>query len=116
MLQHTIHSNPKSNTESDAGLRLKRLSESGIVAVACFTADGRITEANNAFLETLGVTAEDLLSGNVRWNDYTLKEWLPRTYQAIEELKTTGIITPYEKQFRRSDGGVRIHQLCPRRP
>ena len=107
MLQHTIHSNPKNNTESDAGLRLKRLSESGIVAVACFTTDGRITEANNAFLDTLGVTAEDLLSGNVRWNDYTLKEWLPRTHQAIEELKTTGIITPYEKQFRRSDGMVR---------
>ncbi len=84
--------------------RFRRLSESGFVSVAYFTTDGRITEANDAFLRLVGHCREDVISGRVRWDRLTPPEWLPRTRQAVREFEETGRITPYEKEYFRSDG------------
>ncbi|MGN6637715.1 MAG: GAF domain-containing protein [Mucilaginibacter sp.] len=106
-VEYTDDNSGQSHIQTDAEARLRRLSESGIIAVAYFSIDGAVTEANDAFLDMLGVTKDDLLLGKVRWDEYTPKEWMPRTAEAIKELKTTGVITPYEKQFRKADGTLR---------
>ena len=84
--------------------RFRQVSESGIVSLAFFDLSGRITDANDAFLKMIGYTREELLEGKVRWDQLTPPEWLERTQQAIQEFKTRGRCTPYEKEYFRKDG------------
>jgi PAS domain S-box-containing protein len=84
--------------------RFRALSESGILAVATFDMEGRIFEANDAFLEMVRHSRADLAAGRVRWDELTPPEWMARTRQAMEELATTGRISPYEKEYLRRDG------------
>lgn len=84
--------------------RFRSLSESGLISIAFFTLDGRITEANHAFLRLTGHGREDVAAGRVRWDQLTPPEWLPRTRQAVLEFEATGRISPYEKEYLRSDG------------
>ena len=48
-------------------MRLRRLAESGIIAITVSDADGRILEANDAFLGMVGCSRDELLSGAVTW-------------------------------------------------
>src|SRR5258707_2045069 len=47
---------------------------------------------------------EDLLSSRVRWTDLTPAEWRERDERAVTELKGTGTVQPYEKEYFRKDG------------
>ncbi|GAB4023190.1 PAS domain S-box protein [Spirosoma koreense] len=87
--------------------KFRRLSESGLVAVAFFEIGGSIVEANDAFLAMLGVSRDELNSQKVRWDVYTAPAWMTRTRQAIAEFKKTGSIRPYEKQFYHTSGELR---------
>jgi signal transduction histidine kinase len=49
-------------------------------------------------------TREELEQGDLRWDALTPDEWLPASVRAIEELRATGRITPYEKEYLRKDG------------
>ena len=40
-----------------------------------FDVQGRIIEANQAFLDMLGYSREDLISGRLRWTELTPAEW-----------------------------------------
>jgi PAS domain S-box-containing protein len=84
--------------------RYRRVSESGFINLAFFSADGRITDANDAFLQLVGFSRAELNAGLVRWDQITPPEWLARTRQALEEFKATGRISPYEKEYFRRDG------------
>ena len=52
----------------------------------------------------VGYDREDLVSGRVRWTDLTPPEWLDRHARAEAELKMTGTVQPYEKEYFRKDG------------
>jgi PAS domain S-box-containing protein len=69
-----------------------------------FHLEGRILEANDAFLRMVGYDHEDLASGRMRWTDLTPPEWLERDNQRIAELRTTGTLQPFEKEYFRKDG------------
>ena len=47
---------------------------------------------------------EDLVSGRVRWTDLTPAEWRERDERAVAELKATGTVQPFEKEYFRKDG------------
>ncbi len=64
----------------------------------------RIPEANDAFLELVGYSREDLLAGRLRWPDLTPPEFLPMDELAHEEGLQFGACTPYEKELIRKDG------------
>ena len=66
--------------------------------------EGQMIEANDAFLEMVGHAREDLISGRLRWTDLTPPEWHDRTLRAIADLKRTGTVQPYEKEYFRKDG------------
>jgi formate hydrogenlyase transcriptional activator len=63
-----------------------------------------ITEANDAFLEMVGYSREDLTEGRLYWPDLTPIEYLPLDEQAHEEGMRYGACTPFEKEYMRKDG------------
>jgi len=46
----------------------------------------------------------DLLAGRLQWDEMTPPEWRERTAQALAELRITGNVQPYEKEYFRKDG------------
>ena len=84
--------------------KIRRLVEANVVGIVMFNLGGEITEANEAFLQTVQYTREDIASGRVRWTDLTPSEWRDRDHRAIAELKTSGILQPFEKEYFRKDG------------
>ena len=64
----------------------------------------RIPEANDAFLELVGYSREDLQAGRLRWPDLTPPEYLALDELAHEEGLRFGACTPFEKELIRKDG------------
>jgi PAS domain S-box-containing protein len=65
---------------------------------------GRIIDANQAFLDIVGYAHEDLVSGRLRWTELTPAEWRDADEQIIAELKAVGTLHPREKEYFRKDG------------
>ena len=95
----------------DSEERLRRAIQIETVGIIFFQTEGRILEANAAFLRLSGYTPEDIEDGLVRWDEMTPPEWMPRSLQAIAEFKASGRTTPYEKELIRRDG-ARWWALC----
>jgi len=86
--------------------RIRRLVDANIIGIFFWDLEGRILEANNAFLRMVGYDHDDLASKRVHWTDLTPPEWRERDEQTlVPELKATGRVQPYEKEFFRKDGG-----------
>lgn len=64
----------------------------------------RVPEANDAFLELIGYTRDDLLAGRLLWPDLTPPEYAPLDELAHEEGLRFGACTPFEKELIRKDG------------
>ncbi|MEH2207468.1 MAG: PAS domain S-box protein [Nostoc sp.] len=105
--------------------RFRRLVESNIIGVIVANMDGAIAEANDAFLQMVGYSREDLLAGRVRWREMIPPEYIetnnsaipslrdaPRTVSfstrrfanANAELTTKGVCQPFENEYIRKDG------------
>jgi PAS domain S-box-containing protein len=89
-------------TEREA--RIRRLVEANIIGIVIWNLEGRILEANDAFLRMVGYGREDLVSGRVRWREVTPDQWRAADVQALAELAATGICEPFEKEYFRKDG------------
>ena len=64
----------------------------------------RIPEANDAFLELVGYSREDLLTGRLHWPDLTPPDYAALDELAHEEGLRYGACTPFEKELIRKDG------------
>lgn len=85
--------------------RIRRLVDANIIGIIIWDFHGRILEANDAFLRMVGYDREDLVSSSVRWTDLTPPEWRDRDEQRlVPELRVTGALQPFEKEFFRKDG------------
>ena len=82
--------------------RIRRLVDANIIGIVIWDFQGRIIESNQAFLDIVGYTREDLAS--LRWTELTPAEWRDIDEQAFAELKATGIVQPREKEYFRKDG------------
>jgi PAS domain S-box-containing protein len=90
----------------DREARIRQLVDSNIVGVFNWELEGRILDANDAFLRTVGYDREDLVSGRMRWTDMTPPDWLGIDKRWwIPQLKTSGSLQPFEKEFFRKGGG-----------
>ena len=84
---------------------VRRLVDANIVGIFIYDLDGRIPEANDAFLRIVGYNRDDLIAGRLRWTDLTPPEWLERDRQdRLPALKTKGSLAPFEKEYFRKDG------------
>lgn len=97
-LQKTLKELQKSEVQ------FRCLAESGIVGLIFSDVSGRITEANDAFLQMVGYTRSDLHKGKLRWDEMTPPEYLHLDERAIKELRNSRICTPFEKEYIRKDG------------
>jgi PAS domain S-box-containing protein len=85
--------------------KIRRLVDANIIGIILWELGGRILEANDAFLRIVGYAREDLVSGRLNWAELTPSEWLDRHERWwIPELKMTGSVQPFEKEYIRKDG------------
>jgi PAS domain S-box-containing protein len=82
---------------------LGRLWEVNVLGVVVST-DGGAQEANDAYLDIIGLTREDLAAGRANWRSVTPPEWVARDHDAVERLRHFGVLPPYEKEYTHRDG------------
>ena len=85
--------------------KIRRLVDANIIGVIIWDLEGRILEANDAFLRMGGYDREDLISGRLNRTDLTPPEWRERDARTDAELKRIGAVQPFEKEYFRKDGG-----------
>ena len=83
--------------------RARRLIDSNVIGVVIADMEG-IFEANDAFLDLVGATREQLEARQIDWQAMTPPEYLPRDFAGLQELREHGSCTPFEKEYVRSDG------------
>jgi PAS domain S-box-containing protein len=84
--------------------RIRRLVDSDIIGIVIWDLDGRIIDANEAFLRIVQYEREDLQAG-LRWFDMTPPEWQEvHAREEAEELARTGKMQAREKEYFRKDG------------
>ncbi|UVF22527.1 AAA family ATPase (plasmid) [Microvirga terrae] len=84
--------------------RIRRLVDADVIGIVIWDLDGRLLDANDAFLRMVQYTREDVAAG-MRWFDMTPPEWQEaHVLEEAEELKTTGMMKAREKEFFRRDG------------
>lgn len=80
--------------------RFRRLADSNIIGIIFIdVCRNTIIEANDAYLQMVGYTKQDLLARQLRWDKLTPPEYRSRDERALAELRTTGACTPYEKEL-----------------
>src|ERR1700736_986012 len=80
--------------------KIRRLVDANIIGIVIWDLQGRILDANDAFLRMVGYSREDLISTSLRWTDLTPPEWVALDEQLrVTELKMTGSLQPFEKEF-----------------
>ncbi len=84
--------------------KIRRLVDANIMGIFIWNLEGKILQTNEAFLQMLEYSREDLLSGRVHWGDLTPAEWQDRDERAIAELKAIGAAQPFQKEYLRKDG------------
>jgi PAS domain S-box-containing protein len=84
--------------------KVRRLVDSNIIGILIWGSEGQIIDANEAFLHMLGCARNDLDSGRLRWSELTPTEWRAADEQRLAELKATGTVQPYEKEYFRKNG------------
>ena len=84
--------------------KIRRLVDANIIGIVFWNLEGRVIDANEAFLGMVGYGREDLVSGRVSWREITPDKWREADEQALAELAATGVCEPFEKEVARKDG------------
>jgi PAS domain S-box-containing protein len=83
---------------------IRRLVDANIIGIFVWDVEGRILEANDAFLRLIQYDREDLVAGHVRWTELTPPEWRDDTARRVVEVMSAGTVQPREKEYFRKDG------------
>ncbi|HXZ79684.1 MAG TPA: ATP-binding protein [Terriglobales bacterium] len=89
---------------------VRRIIQANLIGTFFWEKDGSLRYANEAFLDMLGYTREDLKSGLLRWQRISPPEDHERDQLARQQLETTGLVPNSEKEFLRKDGS-RVHAI-----
>ncbi len=84
--------------------RIQRLVDSNLLGVIFVDFDGRILEANHAFLEMVGYTEAEVLDGTLQWTTLTPPGYADLDAKVIAEIKQNGECIPFEKEYLHKDG------------
>ncbi|KRR22719.1 ATP-binding sensor histidine kinase [Bradyrhizobium retamae] len=84
--------------------KIRRLVDANIIGILIADREGRILEANDAFLRIVGYDREDLVWGRLHRTGLTPPEWHELDKRAWEELNSTGRLQPFEQEYFRKDG------------
>ncbi|HTJ57913.1 MAG TPA: AAA family ATPase [Devosiaceae bacterium] len=84
--------------------RIRRLVDANIIGVAITTSDGKIIEANDAFLRIVGHSRDELMSEEVRWRELSPADRQPANTLTGSEIPDAGAREPFETEYVRRDG------------
>jgi PAS domain S-box-containing protein len=81
------------------------LIDSNIIGIGIWDLDGRVVEANQAFLRIVGYERHDLVSGRLRWSDFAPPHYLDHDLQdLVAQVQSSGSLQPFEWELFRKDG------------
>jgi PAS domain S-box-containing protein len=84
---------------------IQRLVDASIVGIFIWDPEGKILEANDAFLRMMGYSREELLSGEVCCTDLTPPKLLEHDERLwVPKPEVTGSLQPFEQEYLRKDG------------
>jgi PAS domain S-box-containing protein len=84
--------------------QFRRIADSNIIGIIFSSNSGQIYDANDAFLEMVGYTRQDLEAGRIWWDKITPLEYLSLDEIATQQLMATGVAIPWEKEYLCKDG------------
>jgi PAS domain S-box-containing protein len=85
--------------------RFRRIFESNMIGIFFWNIEGQVFEANDAFLDMIGYTRDELQAGTINWKELTPAEYQRQDQQGLE-LLFSGKQLPHtlEKEYLRKDG------------
>ncbi|MFN3323795.1 MAG: DUF4118 domain-containing protein [Bryobacteraceae bacterium] len=86
LIGHTIERSRRIESAQQMLNRLNTLVRANIFGVVIASADGRVQEANDAFLEMTGYTRQDLDAGRINWLKMSSPEWVQAAEANLEQL------------------------------
>ncbi|HSF74076.1 MAG TPA: PAS domain S-box protein, partial [Microcoleus sp.] len=88
----------------ESEMRFRSVVESNMIGIGFWDGNGEVTDANDALLEMIGYTREDLVSGQIRWLELTAPEYVELDRIALAQVEAEGSCAPFEKEYLRKDG------------
>lgn len=82
--------------------RFRRVNELSRLGICVVRWDGRYVEVNPAYCRMLGYPADELRSK--AFFETTPPDWHPADLAALDEMRRTGYLHQYQKQYMRKDG------------
>jgi len=82
---------------------LARLRDANVLGVAVLTEDC-VQEANDAYLDIVGYSREDLKAGRLSFRAMTPPEYTAADNDVLAQLRRSGAASPWEKEYVRKDG------------
>ncbi|MBD2485239.1 PAS domain S-box protein [Planktothrix sp. FACHB-1365] len=82
----------------------RHLIEANIVGILFADFEGRILEANDAFLRIIGYSREELEKGQLRWDTITPPEGKAADQERVQKILNDKILPPDEKEYFHKDG------------
>jgi PAS domain S-box-containing protein len=82
---------------------LGRLREANVLGVVV-VGEHQVYEANDAYLDIIGYSRDDLEAGRIAWRKITPPEWAGAEDKAVGQLRQAGACQPFEKEYVHKDG------------
>ncbi len=102
---HDIHEHKQAQEAlKESERRLRQLMESNLLGFVVIDTHETVREANDAFLELVGYTQEDVAAGHLHWAAFSPPEYQEQFTLTKEELRTIGVSPIVEKELMRKDG------------
>jgi PAS domain S-box-containing protein len=94
--------------------KLRCLVDANLIGIFLWGLDGRIIEANDAFLRMVGYSRDDLVAGRMNWRDLTPAEYHDADDRRVAQLQATGTAPPrMRKSTARKAAGAYRSWLVP---
>ena len=77
---------------------IDRLRDANVIGMVV-NGEDRVYQANDAFLDIVGYSREDLNAGRISSRSVTAPEWTAQDAAARQQLRRTGSFPPYEKEY-----------------
>lgn len=84
--------------------QMEKLIEDSFIGVIVTDREGRIINANNAFLKMMGFSRGDLLQESLHWIKGTPQEYREKDQLCQTMLKQYGTFPPYQKEYLHKNG------------
>jgi diguanylate cyclase (GGDEF)-like protein/PAS domain S-box-containing protein len=94
----------EAEADQQAKARVRAVIDDNLTGVCFSNLEGTISEANEAFLRSVGYAADVVAAGSLNWRHITSKPFRHLDDQALEQLVLSATCQPYEKVFVASDG------------